>query len=143
MVATRETYFPPRRSRLSGSGQHYVLGDLLCILQIVMQRLHLLLDHPYRILTDRKANGELIGATSQVINELDGLVWVALGFPFAGKFTHKDTGQRRVCVGGVRGNDDNRIGSGGVETSEFEEGDLRDADQLRSLREKRLIKSIP
>ena len=111
-------------SHLSGSRQRDVLRDLLCVVQIITQPLHLLLNHPYRVLTDCQTNGELTGAISEVVNEFDGLVWVALGFPFAGKFTHKDTGQRGVRVGGVGGNDDNRVRSSGVETTEFEKGDL-------------------
>ena len=64
------------------------------------------------------------------MNEFDRLVWVALGFPFSGKFTHEDAGQRRVGVGGVSRNDDYRICSGGVKTSEFEKRDLRYGDQF-------------
>jgi len=42
------------------------------------------------------------GVVSKVVNEFDGLVWIASGFPFARMKTHDDTGQRGGArVGGV------------------------------------------
>jgi len=104
--------------------------DLLCVLQIIMQYLHLFLNHPYRIQSDCQANGELVGTVSKVVNEFDGLVWVALGFPLAGNFTHEDAGQRGIRIRGVSRKEDHRFCGGGMETSEFEERDLKHTDRF-------------